>query len=437
MQLPHKEPRTEIQRRIGDLYSLPGFQVKAALKPHPSRSNAVVLTLRRRKKSGECSCCGGISHQKHDRKKVLVRASACQGLEVWLEYEEWRVKCPTTGKPTKEKISGVLLTRRFTEALADDIGRYADRTSVLEASRRYSIDYKTAMVFEKSYLSRKKESAPEVSPTRIGVDEIHLGKMGYRVVVSDLDAGRPIWIGGTDRSQESFETFFVWLGEEKTKKIKLGVMDMWKPYRAALRKFCPDADVVFDKFHVVAKMSVAMDEVRRSEYARLNGTERKFIKGQRFNLLANRGNLSRKGREELAQTFKANQRLLTAYLLKEDFDRLWSYKSETWMLKFWLSWKEGLKWKRLDPFQKVVRMVESHWEGIASWCKPENRVPLGFVEGMNGRIRKIQSQGYGYKDVEHLDLKILTCMLPEAPSLTINLDEFFFTSKRKAEPSKT
>jgi hypothetical protein len=83
----------------------------------------------------------------------------CRGLEVWLEYEEWRVKCPKTGKATKEAIRGVLLTRRFTEALADDIGRHADRTSVLEASRRYSIDYKTAQEFEKAYLVRSRGEA--------------------------------------------------------------------------------------------------------------------------------------------------------------------------------------------------------------------------------------------------------------------------------------
>ena len=123
----------------------------------------------------------------------------------------------------------------------------------------------------------------------------------------------------------------------------------------------------------------------------------------------------------------------TAYLLKEDFDRLWSYKSPTWMLKFWTSWKESLKWKRLEPFQKVVRMVESHWEGIVSWCDEANHVPLGFVEGLNSRIRKIQAQGYGYKDIAHMDLKILTCMLPEPEPLTVNLDEFFAAPKRSSK----
>ena len=363
---------------------------------------------------------------------VRIRALSSSGFEIWLEYEEWRVKCPTTGKATKEALPGVLLTRRFTESLADEIGRYADKTSVLEASRHYRVDYKTALAFEKGYLKRKQQSAPEVTPTRIGVDEVSLGALGWRIVVSDLDAGRPIWIGGHDRKQESFEAFFTWLGAEKTARIRLGVMDMWKPYLAALKKYCPHAQVVFDKFHIVAKMSVAMDEVRRNEYVRLNGKERKFIKGQRYNLLAKRGTLSRKGREELEQTFKANKRLYTAYLLKEDFDRLWSYTSPTWMGKFWKSWKDGLKWKRLEPFQKVVKLVESHWEGIVSWCKPENRIPLGFVEGLNSRIRKIQAQGYGYRDLDHLDLKILTCMLPELPPLTIDLAEFFKPAKKRS-----
>lgn len=175
------------------------------------------------------------------------------------------------------------------------------------------------------------------------MDEIFLGELKWRIIVSDLDQKTPIWVGRPDRKQESFEKFFSFLGKEKTANITLCVMDMHRPYLAALKKHCPNARVVFDKFHVVAKISEAIDEVRREEYARVNGDKRKFMKGQRNNLLVNRGNLSKKGREELALTFKANRKLYTAYLLKEDFDRPWSYNSETWMLKFWKPWKNGMK----------------------------------------------------------------------------------------------
>ncbi|HCM25997.1 MAG TPA: hypothetical protein DIC34_05525 [Treponema sp.] len=145
-------------------------------------------------------------------------------------------------------------------------------------------------------------------------------------VASGPDARRHIWNSGQNRKQESFEAFFTWFGDERTKRICLCVMNMWKPYLAAFKKCCPTAAVVFDKFHIAAKMSDAMDAVYRDEYARLNGKQRKFIKGQGFNLLANRRSLSRTGWEELAQTTKAIRRHFTAYLLKEDFDRLWFTK---------------------------------------------------------------------------------------------------------------
>jgi len=57
-------------------------------------------------------------------------------------------------------------------------------------------------------------------------------------------------------------------------------------------------------------------------------------------------------------------------------------------------------------------MIERHSEGIAAYCRPENKVALGFVEGLNNKIRVIQRRAYGLRDEEYLRLKILTCMLP-------------------------
>lgn len=108
----------------------------------------------------------------------------------------------------------------------------------------------------------------------------------------------------------------------------------------------------------------------------------------------------------------ANKRLNTAYILKEQFGQLWSYKSEAWAKKFFDNWKASLKWQRLKPYERFAKMVERHWDGIAAFCKPENKVSLGFVEGLNNKIRVIQRRAYGLRDEEYLRLKILTCMLP-------------------------
>jgi len=122
--------------------------------------------------------------------------------------------------------------------------------------------------------------------------------------------------------------FYAWLGERKTRGIRLAVMDMWKPFRNATAAAAAQAAILFDKFHVLRHLGEALDQVRKSEYARLQGKDRRFIKGQKYTLLSNRDNLSLEGRQALKTLLAANKRLNTAYLLKESFGQLWSYERE-------------------------------------------------------------------------------------------------------------
>jgi transposase len=257
------------------------------------------------------------------------------------------------------------------------------------------------------------EKASTPGPQVIGVDEISIRKgHSYKIVVSDLNRGRPIWIGGKDRSEASMQEFFDWLGPQKSKKIRLAVMDMWKPFRNATTARAPQAAILFDKFHVMRHLGEALDKVRKTEYARLSGRGRQYIKGQKYTLLAHRENLSLDGRKALKKLLAANKRLNTAYLLKESFGQLWDYQTEGWARRFFDNWCAALKWQRLKPYEKFAAMIERHWDGIAAYSKPENKVSLGFVEGLNNKIRVLQRRAYGLRDEEYLRLKVLTCMLP-------------------------
>ena len=251
-------------------------------------------------------------------------------------------------------------------------------------------------------------------PKVIGIDEISIRKgHTYRIVVSDLLRRRPIWFGGPDRSEASLALFFNELGRKKCRGIYLVVMDMWKPFRNATLQHVPAASLLFAKFHVLAHLGEALDQVRKSEDARLAGKDRQFIKGQKYTLLSNHAHLTLDGRRSLAKLLQANQRLNIAYLLKESFGQLWNYQSEAWARRFFENWKQALKWQRLKPYEKFARMIDRHWDGIAAYCQPQNKVPLGFVEGVNNKIRVLQRRAYGLRDEEYLRLKILTCMLPE------------------------
>ena len=148
----------------------------------------------------------------------------------------------------------------------------------------------------KAQLAKAGKPRPKV----IGIDEISIRKgHTYRIVVSDLEKSRPIWFGGEDRSEKSLTLFFEELGKPKSEKVRLAVMDMWKPFRNATQACAPQAAILYDKFHVLRHLGEALDQVRKSEYGRLSGQDRRFIKGQKYTLLSRWDNLSLKGRQTL------------------------------------------------------------------------------------------------------------------------------------------
>ncbi len=285
-----------------------------------------------------------------------------------------------------------------------------------DVAEELGLDWHTVKELDKGYMKEQLEAAGAPSPRVIGIDEIAVAsRHRYRIVVCDLELRRPIWFGGEDRSEASMDAFYQWLGPEKSGKIRLAVMDMWKAFRKATLKpgHAPQAEIVYDKFHILKHLGEAMDKVRKQEYGRLVGDDRRYVKGQKYVLLSRWDNLTAEKQTALRELFRVNARLNKAYLLKESFGQLWSYHRPGWARRFFDRWKSSLRWQRLPSFEKFAAMVESHWDGIEAYCHDENKVPLGFVEGLNNRIRVLQRRAYGYRDEEYFRLKILTCMLPK------------------------
>ena len=304
----------------------------------------------------------------------------------------------------------------YTKRFAFFVGGRCRQTPIKEVAEELFLDWHAVKELDKQYMGEQLRRVGTPTPRVIGIDEIAIAKgHKYRIVVSDLERRRPIWVGGQDRSEASLDEFFAWLGPAKSGKIRLAVMDMWKAFRNATLKEgnAPQALILYDKFHILTHLGAAMDKVRQREYARLSGEDRRFVKGQRYTLLSHWGNLTVEGRASLKLLFQANKRLNKAYLLKESFGQLWDYLSPGWARRFFDQWQEALRWQRLEPFQKFARMIEAHWDGIEVYCHEDNKVPLGFVEGLNNKIRAIQRRAFGFRDEEYLRLKILTCMLPK------------------------
>jgi len=334
-------------------------------------------------------------------------------MRVYLDVEIRRISCQRCQKVKQEKLDWLADFPFYSKRFAFYIGRRCRDSSIQDVAKEFHLDCKTVKALEMQYLREQLRRVGTPGPKVVGIDEVSVRKgHTYRIVVSDLERKRPIWFGGRDRSEASLDLFFQELGPKKSRRIRLAVMDMWKAFRNSTQKYAPQAAILFDKFHVLRHLNEALDKVRKSEYARLSGKDRRFIKGQKYTLLSRKKNLSTEGRKALKILLKANKRLNTAYLLKESFSQLWEYQQEAWARKFFENWRASLKWQRLRPYEQFAEMIESHWGGIAALIQLEDKVSLGFVEGLNNKIRVIQRRAYGLRDEEYLRLKILTCMLP-------------------------
>ena len=313
----------------------------------------------------------------------------------------------------REKLPWLSNNPFYTKRFSYYVGRKCRAMTIKDVAKELKLDWHAVKALDKEYMQEQLRRNPIAAPRAIGIDEISLRKgHTYRIVVSDLERRKPIWFGGEDRSEASMDMFYEWLGRKKTKKIELAVMDMWKAFTKSTRNNAPGAAIIYDKFYVMRHLGDALDKVRKMEYLRLSGTDRSYIKGQKYTLLSNRENLTLDGKKALRKLLQANKRLNAAYLLKESLGQLWSYQTEGWARRFFDNWKSQLRWQRLDPYEKFADMIDGHWDGIAAYCKPENKVALGFVEGLNNKIRVFQRRAYGLRDEEYLKLKILTCSLP-------------------------
>ncbi len=226
---------------------------------------------------------------------------------MFLGIEIRRVACRDCGTVRYERLAFLADNLHYTKRFARYVGRRCRSGTIKDVARELKLDWHAVKELEKQYMRAQIARAGTPGPKAVGIDEISIRKgHSYKIVVSDLIRRRAIWFGGDDRSEASLAQFYDWLGERKRRGIRLAVMDMWKPFANATRAHAPQAAILFDKFHIMRHLGAALDQVRKSEYARLSGKDRRFIKGQKYTLLSRRENLTLKGRRSLKLLLAAN-----------------------------------------------------------------------------------------------------------------------------------
>jgi len=228
-------------------------------------------------------------------------------MRIYLEVEIRRVKCQRCGKVKQEKLDWISDNPFYTKRFAFLVGRRCRNSTIQDAAKEYRLNWRTIKELDKQYMREQLKRFGTPAPRIIGLDEIAIKKgHKYRIVVSDLIRRRAIWFGGRDRSEQSMDMFYKWLGPKKSKKVQLAVMDMWKAFKKSAENNISHADILYDKFHIMKHLCEALDKVRKLEYARLSGESRDYIKGQKYTLLSRKKNLTLKGRRSLKKLLAAD-----------------------------------------------------------------------------------------------------------------------------------
>lgn len=392
---------------ITDLGDWKGYYVSEYTKNEHPAPNITIHLKPEKSASTTCPVCGKTTTKIHETTVRRVRDLPLFNRFVTLEIERRRIRC-SCGSTFMECLTWLDKRASATKRLVRAVSGLAEHLPIKHVATHYGLKWDAVKRIDKAYLKAKLGSVDVSKLERLAIDEfaLHRGHR-YATVVIDYDDGEVLWIG-KGRSRKDIEPFFELLGEDGCQRIKAVAMDMNASYYLEFQKRCPQAAIVYDLFHVIAKYGrEVIDRVRVDEANRLRSdrVQRKIIKGSKWILLANKESLVEdRDRIRLSELLKANVALSKAYVLRDDLKTLWSLADETEARTFWTEWFTRATNSRVEPLRLFAHRLAPYIEGIIA----HSRFPMhtGRLEGINNTIKVIKRRAYGYRDSDYFFLKI-------------------------------
>ena len=324
-----------------------------------------------------------------------------------LRYRPRQIDCPRCGVRV-EDFPWAEPWARVTRALGNAVALLARELSWQGRARQYGLNWKTVagIVRRAVQYGLGKRKRPPVHV--IGIDEVSRRKgQVYLTVVYDLEWRVLLWVGD-DRTEEAVKPFFTKaMGRRRCATLRVVCVDMRAAYANLVEEYARNAQILFDRFHIVKHLNEAVDEVRRSEMRRLVGKEKAEFKSTRWLLLKNPWNLTTDQQERLSTLVRLNLPIVRAWYLKEAFQLFWDYRQRARARAHLEKWMNSAMRSRLEPLKRFVRMLRSHLAGILAWTNI--RLSNGALEGMNNKIKSISHRSFGFRSAKNFIAAIYHC----------------------------
>ena len=384
----------------------------------------IIADIHSRKNSkAVCSECGK-SCPTYDTNREYRRFEFVPlwNIPVYFLYKMRRVNCPehnviVEGVPWGDgKCTQTIEHRQF-------LANWTKRLSWTEVAECFNTTYGKVFRAVKWFVDWGLKHRSLDGVESLGVDEIQIRKgHHYATLIYQLDNGFKRLLGIEEgRKEESLKRFFDkfnegTVGEEqRSKKIKFVCSDMWKAYLNVICKYCTNALNILDRFHVKGHLTDAVNETRKADVAKLKKDGREpVLKKSKYIFLKNPENLTDTQAEKLSELVGYNLRVIRAYLMKEDFERFWEYKSAYWAGRFLDDWCVRAMRSKIEPMKKFVKMLRKHRELLLNWFKSKG-LSSGAVEGFNNKVKLTVRKAYGFRTFDALEIVLFQALgkLPE------------------------
>ncbi len=368
-----------------------------------------------------CNCCGHKLEAIKDRYHVKAKHVRAMGWLVEVCFFREKRHCCNCKKVRSEWIDWICPTSpHMTMELCWWINRLSEITTVLQVSKLESVDKMSCYKVDKYILQRLLQGYEIPSVTHISVDEVYARSAKqqkknetrddlFLTVIIDHRTRKVIWVGHS-RRKEALDTFFEVIGKDACEKIEVVTCDQHKGYAESVQQYCPQADLVWDRFHLVQNFNEALNEERKSEWdgqKGINGDKAvdDLLAGKfRYIYLTKAKNRSKKDQWHIDEVMKTNKQICYMEIIKEHFHKMFDEQDETTaleMLNQCYEWSYAIKAKKLVTFfWNLLGRKE-----LINYFR--HRITSGISEGVNRAIKTLKWVAYGYKDMNYFALKIM------------------------------
>jgi transposase len=382
---------------------------EASLEEHDDGPALVVQIEPRKNSRVFCSGCGHPGPAYDHLEERRFEFVPLWGILVFLAYRMRRVSCKRCGV-TVEMVPWCDGKNQLTTTYRWFLATWAKRLSWSEVGAIFRTSWDSVCRAVDHAVEWGLAHRDLSGLTAVGVDEIAWAR-GHTYLTLVYDIGgktKQLLAVAEQRTEASLRSCLECLGEPVCLGVKHVCSDMWRPYLNVIAEKLGQAIHVLDRFHVMQQFGKALDEVRAEESKRLvrDGYE-PVLKRSRWCFLKRPENLTDKQTVTLSELLKYNLRTVRAYLLREEFQRLWEYKSGWCAGKFLDEWTSRVMRSRLEPMKKIARSMRTHRPLILNWFRARGQVSAGAVEGLNNKVKLVTRKSYGFRTAKVAKLALL------------------------------